>query len=69
MTSPVPADVLASGDFNSTTVTVTPNTDRGVEFFRQHFGCAGVAPVAIHLPKTRWSDFVVHVGRIGLRAE
>lgn len=52
-------DFIASGDFNSVTVTVAPATERARDFFRQMFGCAGVAPVSIEMPKTKFIDFVI----------
>ncbi len=65
MTTPSPLDLIASGDFNSTTVTVTPNTERGRDFFRQMFGIAGVAPISIEMRKTKFSDFVIFANRKG----
>jgi hypothetical protein len=58
-------DLIASGDFSSTVVTVSPATERGCNFFREMFGCAGVAPVSIEMPKTKFSDFAVFAQRKG----
>ena len=59
-------DFIATGDFNSTTVTVSPNSENGRNMFREMFGCAGVTPVSIELPKTKFSDLVVFLSRKGL---
>ena len=58
-------DFIATGDFNSASVTVAPATERARDFFRQMFGCAGVAPVSIEMPKTKFSDFVIFANRKG----
>jgi hypothetical protein len=58
-------DLIASGDFSSTVVTVAPATERGRNFFSEMFGCAGVAPVSIEMPKTKFSDFVIFAQRKG----
>ncbi len=58
-------DFIATGDFNSTSVTVTPASEAGRNFFREMFGCAGVAPVSIEMPKTKFSDFAIFAGRKG----
>lgn len=68
MTHSTALDFIASGDFNSGSVTVTPATERGREFFRQMFGCAGVAPVSIEMPKSRFSDFCIFAHRKGYTA-
>lgn len=60
-----PFDFIATGDFNSTSVSIAPATERARDFFRQMFGCAGVAPVSIEMPKTKFSDFVVFAQRKG----
>jgi hypothetical protein len=60
-----PFDFIASGDFNSVTVTVAPATERARDFFRQMFGCAGVAPSSIEMPKAKFSDFVIFAQRKG----
>jgi hypothetical protein len=65
MTSASSFDFIATGDFSSVTVTVAPATERARDFFRQMFGCAGVAPVSIEMPKTKFSDFVVFAQRKG----
>lgn len=65
MTKPVPFDFIVTGDFNSAVVTVTPDSERGRNFFREMFGCAGVAPVSIEMPKTKFSDFAIFAGRKG----
>lgn len=65
MTSATSFDFIASGDFSSTVVTVTPDSERGRNFFREMFGCAGVAPVSIEMPKTKFSDFVIFAERKG----
>ncbi len=58
-------DFIASGDFNSATVTVAPSSEAGRNFFRDMFGCAGVAPVSVEMPKTKFSDFVIFAQRKG----
>lgn len=58
-------DFIATGDFNSASVTVAPASEAGRNFFREMFGCAGVAPVSIEMPKTKFSDFVIFAGRKG----
>jgi hypothetical protein len=58
-------DFIATGDFNSAFVTVTPASEAGRNFFREMFGCAGVAPVSIEMPKTKFSDFAIFAGRKG----
>jgi hypothetical protein len=37
----------------------------GIAFFREMFGCAGVAPVSIEMPKTKFSDFAIFANRKG----
>lgn len=70
MTTATPAlDLIASGDFSSTVVTVAPATEKGRNFFREMFGCAGVAPVSIEMPKTKFSDFVIFANRKGYTVE
>lgn len=58
-------DFIAIGDFNSVTVTVRPDSEKGRNFFREMFGCAGAAPVSIEMPKTKFSDFVIFAQRKG----
>jgi hypothetical protein len=58
-------DFIATGDFNSVSVTVAPVSEAGRNFFREMFGCAGVAPVSIEMPKTKFSDFAVFAARKG----
>jgi hypothetical protein len=58
-------DFLATGDFSSSVVTVTPNSERARNFFREMFGCAGVAPASIEMPKTKFSDFAIFAQRKG----
>lgn len=65
MTSAFAPDFIASGDFNSASVTVSPSTERARNFFREMFGCAGVAPVSIEMPKTKFSDFAIFAQRKG----
>lgn len=58
-------DFIATGDFNSASVTVAPASEAGRNFFREMFGCAGVAPVSIEMPKTKFSDFAIFAQRKG----
>lgn len=65
MNPPASFDFIATGDFNSASVAVAPTSEAGRNFFREMFGCAGVAPVSIEMPKTKFSDFVIFAGRKG----
>jgi hypothetical protein len=58
-------DFIAAGDFSSVTVTVAPVSEAGRKFFREMFGCAGVTPVSIEMPKTKFSDFAIFAARKG----
>jgi len=65
MTPSQPFDFIATGDFNSGFVSIAPASEAGRNFFREMFGCAGVAPVSIEMPKTKFSDFAIFANRKG----
>lgn len=62
MTSSI--DLIASGDFDSTTISISANTDKGREFLRSEFG---IGCVSVEIRKSQLGEFAVYAGQSNLK--